>query len=290
MDGEASEILERDFARTLARGLAILELLAERSARLSVSQAARGAGVSRAAARRLLLTLKALGYVATDGSTFWLSPKVLTIGRGVLAANSVWGLIGEDVVALANRFNVPCSVSTLDGLDIIYVCRDSTRRIFTSRLSVGDRLPAWCCASGKLLLAALEPEEFRRRLRHGPPLGARTRRSLTDPGALIAEFADIRRRGLAVADGEMEDDIVSIAVPIHDRNGAVVAAMSLASHRGRCTVREMVRDMLPELRAAAAKATRSVATFEAWGSPVPAVGPPRAGFPPDRPGTEASAA
>ena len=247
-------MLKRDFANTLARGLALLEALSETDQPVSTSEAAAKVGVSRAAARRLLLTLNELGYVDTDGRHFWLAPKVLSIGRGLVSGSSVWQLISRDVVELADRFNEPCSVSVLDGLDIVYVSRDVTRRIYTSRLSVGDRLPANCCASGKVLLAAVDPKALPERVKRYGPLEVRTPRSLAKLGNLKRVLAEVREQGWAVADGEMEEDIVSIAVPIRDHAGAVVAAISIASHRGRQSAAELTENTLAALQDAAARA------------------------------------
>src|SRR5262249_25937738 len=149
------DLQKRDFAQTLARGLLCLEVLAEKRAPATCSEVAAAMQVSRAAARRILLTLEHLGYVAEDGARYATTPKVLSLGRGVLGEGGLWGRVAPEVVALADRLNEPCSVAVLDGLDILFVCRDATRRIFTSRLGVGDRLPAHCSSSGKMLLAAL---------------------------------------------------------------------------------------------------------------------------------------
>ncbi len=249
-----TQMIERDFAQTLARGLALMEAMSVADQYVSTSEVAAKIGVSRAAARRLLLTLHDLGYADTDGRHYWLTPKVLSFGRGLVAGNSIWSLISRDIVELADRFNEPCSVSVLDGLDIVYVSRDVTRRIYTSRLSVGDRLPANCCASGKLLLAALDSKELQARVKRFGPMEARTARSLKDLTALKKELSEVRERGWAVADGEMEDDIVSIAVPIRDQSNAVVAAISIASHRGRQSAAELTSATLGALQEAAVRA------------------------------------
>ena len=261
-------MLKRDFANTLARGLAILELFSSERVALSTTEVADGVEVSRAAARRLLLTLQELGYVNSNGRVFWLTPKVLAVGRGLLAANSVWNMAAGEVVKLADTFNEPCSISILDGLDIIFVCRDATRRIFTSRLVVGDRLPAHCSASGKLLLAALRPETVRERLDAASPLAGPAPSTLTDPGQLVEAFAEIRRRGWATAEDEMEEGTISIAVPLHATNGRVVAAMSIASHKMRQSLSELIDTTLLGLQEAAARVDDMISLSESRGVPV----------------------
>jgi len=260
-------ILKRDFANTLARGLAILELFSSERVALSTTEVAEGVDVSRAAARRLLLTLQELGYVNSNGRVFWLTPKVLAIGRGLLAANSVWNMAAGEVVKLADENNEPCSISILDGLDIIFVCRDATRRIFTSRLVVGDRLPAHCSASGKVLLAAVKPDAVRERI-GAAPLIARAPNTLTDPDKLMDELSRIRAQGWAVADDEMEEGTISIAVPIRAADGRVVAAMSLASHKMRLSLSDLIDNSLSNLQEAAARVGDMIAMSESRGVPV----------------------
>jgi IclR family pca regulon transcriptional regulator len=254
-------IQKRDFAQTLARGLACLETLAAASGPASCPEIAASMGVSRAAARRILLTLESLGYVRKGRGFYMSSPKVLALGRGLLASGSVWTHVAPEVVALADRFNEPCSISVLDVLEILFVCRDATRRIYTSRLGVGDRLPAHCSASGKMLLASLSMPDLNSRLKgvrlakHGPA-------SITEIGRLKAALALIRTDDYALAVDEMEDGTLSIAVPLRERQREVVAAMSVASHRSRMSPTKLKADVLPVLQQSAARAERIIRDFQ----------------------------
>ena len=252
---------KRDFAQTLARGLTCLEVLAELREPAGCSQVAAAMDVSRAAARRILLTLEHLGYVIKQRGLYAASPKVLSLGRGVLAKTSVWSAVAPEVVAMADRFNDPCSISVLDGLDIVFVCRDSTRRIYTSRLEAGDRLPAHCSASGKILLSALPPAELSRRLA-ATLLAKRGPRSITEQGQLEAALRAVRNDDFAIAADEMEDETVSIAVPLRECDGRIVAAMSFASHRSRRSVADLHDTILPHLREAARKVERIIADYQ----------------------------
>ena len=251
----------RDFAQTLARGLTCLEVLAELREPAGCSQVAAAMNVSRAAARRILLTLEHLGYVIKQRGLYAASPKVLSLGRGILAKTSVWSAVVPEVVAMADRCNDPCSISVLDGLDILFVCRDSTRRIYTSRLEAGDRLPAHCSASGKVLLAALPPAELARRLA-ATVLAKRGPKSITVQNQLEAALQAVRTDGFAVALDEMEDETLSIAVPLHERSGRIVAAMSFASHRSRRSVEDLQDQILPHLRHAARNVERIIADYQ----------------------------
>ena len=254
-------IEKKDFAQTLARGLACLEVLAEASQALSCSQVAAAMQVSRAAARRVLLTLEHLGYAREDRGLYASSAKVLSLGRGMLGNSGVWNAAAVEVVALANRFNEPCSISVLEGLDILFVCRDSTRRVYSLRLGVGDRLPAHCSAGGKMLLSLLAENELAARIA-GVRLESRGPASLTDVRALRAALREARRNGFALAVDEMEDGIISIAVPVRERAGRAVAALSVASHRSRRTSADLKRNVLPELRAAASRVETLVRNFQ----------------------------
>jgi IclR family transcriptional regulator, pca regulon regulatory protein len=260
-----SDLQRRDFAQTLARGLSCLEELANAAVPLSCSHVASTMKVSRAAARRLLLTLEHLGYVAEDRGLYASSPKVLSLGRGMLRNGSLWNIAAQEVVALADKFNEPCAISILDGLDILFVCRDATRRIFTSRLGIGDRLPAHCSASGKMLLASLPESELAQRLK-GTTLRKGGPASITQIGALKAALREVRSDDFALAVDEMEDGTLSIAVPLRERQGRAVAAMSLASHRTRMTPADLKATVLPSLRASAARVERIVRDFQdrAW--------------------------
>lgn len=245
-----SDIQKRDFAQTLARGLACLESLAEADTLLTCTEVARAMDVSRAAARRILLTLESLGYVKEERGAFGATPRVLSLGRGVLGRSSVWSAASPTVVALADQVNEPCSISVLEGLDIMFVSRDSTRRIYTSRLGIGDRLPAHCSASGKMLLASLPVAELDRRLK-GVTLTRQGPASVTAAGELKERLNEARQADFAMAIDEMENGTISIAVPLRERGGRVVAAMSVASHRDRMSPADLTGNVLPRLRQAA---------------------------------------
>ena len=235
-----AEIKKADFAQTLARGLACLEALSASDEPMSASEVSAIIDVHRASARRILLTLASLDYVAEISGRFMLTPHILTLGRSLFSRNSLWSTVNGVVVSTANALDEPCSVSVLEGLDILFVCRDATRRIYTSRLGVGDRLPAYCSASGKVLLSALpEPQLDELLSRH--KLTPRGPKAITNPEFLKKELRKVSSDGYAVAIDEMEAGTLSIAVSLRERNGAVVAAMAIATHRSRITP-EKLRD------------------------------------------------
>jgi len=256
-----TDIQKRDFAQTLARGLACLEALADADSPLSCTQVATAMNVSRPAARRILLTLQSLGYVRAEAGRYAPSPKVLSLGRGMLSKGRLWDIVAPEIVALANRFNEPTSISVLDGLDIVFVCRDSTRRIYTTRLGVGDRLPAHCSASGKMLLALLPQSEADARLK-GVTLRAQGRASITNLRTLKTALQEIRAADFSLAVDEMEEGTISIAVPLRERGGRAIAAMSVASHRSRLNPTDLKKSVLPQLRAAATSIESIIRDFQ----------------------------
>ncbi|MFK0333777.1 IclR family transcriptional regulator C-terminal domain-containing protein [Rhizobium sp. NPDC090275] len=245
-----NDIQKRDFAQTLARGLNCLEKLAETDAPATCTEVAKAMDVSRAAARRILLTLESLGYVKEERGLFASTPKVLSLGRGVLRRTNVWSAASTIVMALADELNEPCSISVLEGLDILFVSRDATRRIYTSRLGVGDRLPAHCSASGKMLLASLPVSELDRRL-SGVALRKQGPASVTEIDVLKSRLAEARQLDYAVAIDEMENGTLSVAVPLREKGGRVVAAMSVASHKDRMAPSQLKETILAPLRRSA---------------------------------------
>lgn len=239
-----------DFSLTLARGLEVLELFGPETPAATTSEVALRLGISRAAARRFLLTLTTLGYLARTKANFSLTEKVLALGQGGLAHQDRWADAVPHVLELANRLNDAVSISVLDGLDIRFVVRDPKRRIFSSRLVAGDRLPAHCSAAGKVLLASL-PTERLEGLLASSPLQARTPRTITEPRALVHALRQVRIQSWAQAEDEMEMGTISVAVPIFDEANAVVGALALASHKMRRSLDELRAQGLPALLDAA---------------------------------------
>ena len=240
-----------DFSLTLSRGIQVLEIFSPALPAVTTSEVAQRLGVSRAAARRFLLTLTKLGYLDQTRAHFSLTEKIATIGQGQLARQDRWAGAVQDVLELANRLNESISISVLDGPDIRFVARDPKRRMFSSHLVAGDKLPAHCSAAGKVLLASLGPDRLDAFLATFGPLRQRTARTITDAGDLARELKQVRIRSWAVAEDEMEVGTISVAVPIFDAANGVIAALAMASHKTRRTLDELVADFIPVLLDAA---------------------------------------
>src|SRR5262245_14424765 len=206
---------ESHFVQSLERGLAVIRAFDAEHPELTLSDVARATGLTRAAARRFLLTLQDLGYVRTDGRLFALTPRVLELGYAYLSSLSLPEVAEPHLERLAAEVRESSSVSVLDGDDIVYVARVPTSRIMRVAINVGTRFPAYATSMGRVQLAALPGAELdayldRVELR---PLTANT---LIDPAKLRAELDRIRQQGWALVDQELEEGLRSVAAPIRD--------------------------------------------------------------------------
>ncbi len=235
-----------EFVQSLARGLAVIRAFSQDRPRLTLSEVARETGMTRAAARRFLITLESLGYVSSDGRMFALRPSVLQLGYAYLSSFGLSEIAQDHLERLAERQRESCSASVLDGEDIVYVARASTNRIMTVGLSVGARLPAYCTSMGRVLLGALAPSDIDDYLANTELL-ARSHRTITDPGQLRDELQRVRDQGWCLLDQELEDGVRSIAVPVHDASGRVVAAINTSAHVTRVTLEVLRSQFLPNL-------------------------------------------
>ncbi|WP_049560402.1 IclR family transcriptional regulator domain-containing protein [Nonomuraea sp. SBT364] len=241
-----------DHVQSLARGLAVIRAFSAASPALTLSDVARATGLTRAAARRFLLTLTDLGYVRNDGRLFTLTPRVLELGYAYLSSLSLPEVAAPHLERLAAEVHESASVAVLDGEDVVYVARVATARIMRVTISIGTRFPAYCTSMGRVLLAALPPPALDAYLARAD-LRRLTSRTVARPAALRAELDLVRARGWAMVDQELEDGLRSLAVPIRDRSGATVAAVNVSTHASRMTLPQARRDLLPCLQATAAR-------------------------------------
>jgi IclR family transcriptional regulator, pca regulon regulatory protein len=248
-DGAAKAELARnsDFVQSLDRGLAVIRAFGPDRERLSLSEVARATGLTRAATRRFLLTLVQLGYVRNDGREFSLRPRVLELGYAYLSGLALPEIAAPHLEELVAKVRESSSISVLDGDHIVYVARVPTKRIMTVAISVGTRFPAYATSMGRVLLAAMSPENLELYLAHAN-LDALTGRTVTDREALRAVIGEVARQGYALVDQELEEGLRAIAVPIHGKGGAVNAAINLSAHASRVTMTAMRTDLLPALQ------------------------------------------
>jgi IclR family transcriptional regulator, pca regulon regulatory protein len=245
-----------DFVQSLERGLLVIRALAAREPQV-LSEVARATGLSRAAARRFLLTLERLGYVRQAGGRFALTPRVLDLGYAYLSSLTLPEVAQPHLERLVEQVHESSSVSVLDGDDVIYVARVPTRRIMSVTISVGTRFPAYATSMGRVLLSGVADEEVDATLSRAD-LRELTARTTTSIDALQEAIRQVRRQGYAIVDQELEIGLRSIAVPIHDAAGAVAAAVNLSAQASRTSVTDMKRRLLPPLRETAAAIERDL--------------------------------
>lgn len=239
---------DTDVMGGFAKGLKIIEAFDEATQRLSIADAAKISGLDRATARRCLLTLSQLGYADYDGKFFSLTPKILRLGHAWLSATPLPAVLQPHLDQLSEKVGQSASASVLDGTEIVYIARASQRRIMSINLTPGSRLPCFAASMGRVLLAALTDQEARLILERSA-LVANTVFTKTDPAVLMAEIAAVRAQGYAIIDQELEVGLCSIAVPVYDDRGRVVAAINIGAPAALIAASAMAERFLPSLLA-----------------------------------------
>src|SRR4051794_15167702 len=245
------------FVQSLERGLAVIRALSEPEPQ-TLSEVAHATALSRAAARRFLLTLERLGYVRREHNRFALTPRVLELGYAYLSSLTLPEVAQPHLERLVEAIHESSSVSVLDGTDVVYVARVPARRIMRVSISVGTRFPAYATSMGRVLLAGLEPERLDAVLAESD-LRALTPETIHDEAQLRAELARVRTHGWALVDQELEAGLRSVAAPIHGRDGAVVAAINVSAQAARTEVVDVQATLLPPLLQTARAIERDLA-------------------------------
>jgi IclR family pca regulon transcriptional regulator len=235
-----------DYISSLAKGLKVIEAFGAETPRLSIAEAAVASGLDRAATRRVLLTLHREGYADYDGKFFTLTPRVLRLGMAAIASLPVSQIVQPWLDQLTETIAQSCSVAILDGIEIVYIARAAQRRVMSIGLMPGSRLPVHCTSLGRVLLAAL-PTQQAREIVEASDLAPRTRFSLTDPDQIMAQIEAVRAQGYASIDQEVEVGLCSLAVPLFDGRGRVVAALNTGMAAGREDIGSQTSTYLPHL-------------------------------------------
>ncbi len=251
--------MDGDFVQSLERGLTVIRAFDSEHPSLSLSEVAAATGLSRAAARRFLHTLVHLGYMHSNDGRFSLRPKILELGYAYLSSLTLPEVAMPHLEELAERVRESSSVSELDGDEVVYIARVPTNRIMRVTINVGTRFPAYATSMGRVLLAA-QPEEWLDRYLSSVKLHGLTDRTITTPAGLRQELRKIRGRGWALVDQELEEGLRSLAAPIRDAKGTVIAAVNVSTHAGRRTLESVVRDMLRPLLTTAERIERDLAS------------------------------
>ncbi len=240
-----------NFMTSLARGLAVIQAFSTQKRQLTISQVSAKTGFSRAAVRRCLYTLIKLGFAGSDDSHhFFLQPRILALGHAYISSMPLAASAQPVLDHVSQVLHESCSIATLEGLDIIYVARANVTRIMSIDLGVGSRLPAFCTSMGRVLLANLPPaelESFFERVQ----LTRHTSKTIVTAEKLRQALRLVARNGYSLVDQELEIGLRSMAVPIENPNGKVVAALNVGAHAQRLSIQELQNKFLPQLRATA---------------------------------------
>ncbi|NJC73085.1 helix-turn-helix domain-containing protein [Planosporangium thailandense] len=246
-----------DVIDSVEKAFRLLQAFSAEHPTVTVSEAAQLTGLTRATARRILLTFTRLGFAESTGREFRLTPHVLRLGYGYLNSQPVAERAQPHMRALADKLLESCSMATLDASEIVYLARVPAARSMSITLSVGSRLPAYPTSMGRVLLAALPPERLQAYL-DGVELRKLTPRTIDDAEALRAELERVRQQGYAVVDGEREEGVRSAAAPVRDASGAVIAAINVSANAARVSLESLREEFVPHLVATADAVSRDI--------------------------------
>jgi len=241
----------------LAKGLAIIEAFGASTTRMTVSDAAHLADLSRPAARRCLLTLVDLGYLAHDGKFFTPLPRMLRLGSAYLSTSSLTQIAQPLLANARDELQESVSLAVMDEGYSVFIARAEAIRIVSTGVKLGGRLPAYCSATGRVLLSGLTEEEIRRHLGH-VPMKRLTDRTLANTGAVLQAVRRAAEDGYAISNEELEIGMSAMAVPVRNRSGEIEAAVSVSVFSGRVSVATLKEKFLPVLKGIAVRLQRAL--------------------------------
>ena len=195
---------------------------------MTLTEVSEKVGFTRATARRFLLTLETLGYVRSDGKDFSLTPKVMELGYSYLSSQGLAGIISPHLALLSAEAHESSSAAILDGTDIVYIARTAGRKIMQVQITIGTRFPAYATSMGRVLLAGMNSADSAQILTQAKPR-LLTPHTKVDLSGLTAEIAEVNAKGYSFVDQELELGLRSLAVPIHNRKGDVIAAINVST-------------------------------------------------------------
>lgn len=238
------------YVQSFARGLEVIRSFSASAPQQTLSEVAARTGLTRAGARRILLTLQTLGYVESDGRLFRLLPRILDLGFAYLSSQPLWNLAMPAMETLSEAVQESCSAGVLDGLEVVYVVRVHAHKIMSTNLGVGSRLPAFWTSMGRVLLAGL-PQPQLLALLASCPREPFTRYTLTEDADLLAAIEVVRQQGWALINQELEEGLISVAAPLHNAQGQCVGAINVSGQANRTNAQEMQARIVPHLLRAA---------------------------------------
>ena len=240
------------FVRTFARGLKVIEVMGQNLIRMNLSEISMASELPRTVVRRFLLTLIELGFVKTDSKVYWLTPNVLRLGLAYLYSLPFWREAQMSLDELFSVINQSSAVSVLDGDEIVYIHRVHAKKILAMSPIIGSRLPAYAVSMGRVLLAGLSEQNLANYFQHAA-LKKFTQKTVIDSKELKRIIIQVRKEGYAWIDGELDESISGLAVPVRDKTGEVVAAINVSLPYGLFTEEVALKKFLPYLLQAASK-------------------------------------
>ena len=249
-----------DFVQSLARGLAVITAFSAERPRMTLTEVAVCTDLTRATTRRFLLTLEQLGYVRSEGKIFSLTPRVLELGYSYLSGLGLSEVVTPHLQQLSAQLQESASVAILDGSDIVYVARSAVRKIMQVQIAVGTRFPAYATSTGRVLLAELPEADSTALIEASWPraLTSFTKTSLTE---LQFALDEVRETGCALVNEELELGLRSLALPIRDSRGSVIAAINVSTGAG-APILDTLAAFLPGLSDAVRRIERDLALVD----------------------------
>ncbi|MDN7242347.1 IclR family transcriptional regulator [Planococcus sp. N028] len=246
-----------DYIQSLERGLQVIQAFSQQNPSMTVSEVAKKTGLSRPAARRILLTLEHLGFAEAQSGHYSLTARTLSLGYAYLSSNNIWSIAHPFMREFVDQTGESCSISILDGTDVLYVARVSTKRIMSINLDVGSRLPAYATSMGHVLLANLQKDKLEAYL-ESVNFEKFTDKTITAKEQLLSVLEEVRKQDWGGVDQQFEEGLRSIAVPIRNANGQVIAAMNCSAHAGRISKTVLREEFLPLLQESARKISQAI--------------------------------
>lgn len=241
------ETQKRDLVEGLIKAVDVITAFNGDSRYLTPSEVAKRTGITRTAARRYLLTMVHIGLAATDGKEFWLTPRVLNLGRSYLDSAHFPRAVMPFLQRLAQQFQESTNFSVLDDMEVVYLSRVVAPRIVTAGFEPGTRLPAYTSTAGRVLLATFSEEQMLAYLNR-VELVAYTHMTVTDKDALYGELQTIRRQGYGVTESQYEVGMRGLSVAVKNRSGLLIGAVSVSMSMATCSKDEAIRRCVPALQ------------------------------------------
>lgn len=254
---QKNDTVDKDFLATFARGLEVIKSFDAQTPAMTLTEVAKKNDLSRASARRFLLTLQKLGYVSSDGKQFRLTARVLDLGYSYLSTLNFGGVITRYMEEVTLKLGESCSASVLDGQSIVYIARVPVRGLLPINLQIGAKLPAYATSMGRVLLAAM-PQEHLDIFLAEAPFEALTPYTLTEASQLREEVDKVRQQGYAINDQQLELGLRSVAVPVFDRHRNVRFALNVSTHVSKVSKEKLIAEFVPLLEETAKKITASL--------------------------------